>query len=182
MRDFRFLSGSALLGFGERAVVQPENGAIFAGLYRFNPDEPEHGDSLARSMFVQPKHAQDKSCGLRRRFRRAFCAVACLCGGICLSDLAQVKNSKAFGGIVPRETNSRQSELSGSALTVFVLMVRSAYGVKSVNAREDAGTGFDSETRVRRRILSRIIRPQIPRKTRFRFGQPQALLTSIFRL
>ena len=27
---------------------------------------------LARSLFVQPKHAQDKSCGLRQRFRRAL--------------------------------------------------------------------------------------------------------------
>ena len=51
-------------GFGRRAVVQPGNGAIFAGCCRFRDDESEHGDNLARSVFVQPKHAQDKSCGL----------------------------------------------------------------------------------------------------------------------
>ena len=74
-----FLYGSAppaAQGFGRRAVVQPENGAIFADLYRFNLDEPEHGGSLARSSVVQLKHAQDKSCGLRRRFSRACGVVA----------------------------------------------------------------------------------------------------------
>ena len=59
-----FLYGSAPLGFGGRAVVQPENGAIFADFFKFRPDEPERGDNLARSVFVQLKHAQDKSCGL----------------------------------------------------------------------------------------------------------------------
>ena len=50
---FGFLSGSAppaALGFGRRAVVQPENGAIFAGFCKFKPDEPERGDNLARSL------------------------------------------------------------------------------------------------------------------------------------
>ena len=37
---------------------------LFADLYRINPDEPKHGDNLARSSVVQLKHAQDKSCGL----------------------------------------------------------------------------------------------------------------------
>ena len=40
------------------------NGAIPAGFFRFNPDEPENEANLARSVFVQLKHAQDKSCGL----------------------------------------------------------------------------------------------------------------------
>ena len=46
MRDFCFLYGSASpasLGFGGRASVQPGKGAIFAGLYRFNPDESGRG-------------------------------------------------------------------------------------------------------------------------------------------
>ena len=73
---FGFLSGGATLGFGRRAVVQPGNGAIFAGFFKFKPDEPVRGDNLARSLFVQPKHAQDKSRGLRQRFRRAFGVVA----------------------------------------------------------------------------------------------------------
>ncbi len=30
---------------------------VFAGIYRFNPDEPEHDVNLARSVFVQLKHA-----------------------------------------------------------------------------------------------------------------------------
>ena len=46
---FVFLNGNASLGFGGRAGVQPGNGAIFAGLCRFNPDEPEHGVFPARS-------------------------------------------------------------------------------------------------------------------------------------
>ena len=65
--EFRFLSGSAppaALGFGRRAVVQPGNGGIFAGFCKFKPDEPEREDNLARSVIVQLKHAQDKSCGL----------------------------------------------------------------------------------------------------------------------
>ena len=59
-----FLYGSASLGFKGRAVVQPGDGAIFAGPYRFRHDEPEHGVLLARSVFGKLKHAQDKSCGL----------------------------------------------------------------------------------------------------------------------
>ena len=59
-----------------------------------------------------------------------------------------MKNVKAYRGIASRETNSRQSGLSGSALTVFVRMVLSAYGYEFVNVREDAGTGFDSVMRV----------------------------------
>ncbi len=47
-----------------RTVVQPGNGAIFAGFCKFKPDEPERGANLARSVAVQLKHAQDKSCGL----------------------------------------------------------------------------------------------------------------------
>ena len=58
MRDFRFLYGSASLGFGGRASVQPMNKPIPAGFFRFNPDEPENEASLARSVFVQLKHAQ----------------------------------------------------------------------------------------------------------------------------
>ena len=62
-----FWGGSAppaTQGFGGRAVVQSGNGVIFAGLCRFNPDEPEHGVFPARSSVVQLKHARDKSRGL----------------------------------------------------------------------------------------------------------------------
>ena len=59
-----FLNGNASLGWKGRAGVQLENGAIFADLYRFNPDEPEHGGNLARSLFVQSKHARSKLLGL----------------------------------------------------------------------------------------------------------------------
>ena len=55
-----------------RAVLQSVNGAIPAGFFRFKPDEPENEANLARSVFVQLKHAQNKFCGLRRRFRRAL--------------------------------------------------------------------------------------------------------------
>ena len=34
---------------------------VFAGIYRFNPDEPEHDVNPARSVFVQLKHAQTMS-------------------------------------------------------------------------------------------------------------------------
>ncbi|MBQ5355701.1 MAG: hypothetical protein IIU08_07515, partial [Clostridia bacterium] len=67
MRDFWLFYGSAppaAQGFGGRAVVRPGNGAIFAGFFKFKPDEPVRGDNLARSLFVQPKHAQNKFCGL----------------------------------------------------------------------------------------------------------------------
>ncbi len=40
---------SASLGWKGRAVVQPGKGEIFAGLYRFSPDEPENEANLARS-------------------------------------------------------------------------------------------------------------------------------------
>jgi len=56
---FGFLYGNASLGWKGRAVVQPGNGAVFAGCCRFKPDEPERGANLARSLFVQLKHAQD---------------------------------------------------------------------------------------------------------------------------
>ena len=49
VRDLRFLYGSASLGFGGRAVLKLKQGAIFAGLFRFRPDEPVRGDNLARS-------------------------------------------------------------------------------------------------------------------------------------
>ncbi len=39
---------------------------FFARLNRFRNSEPEHGVNPARSLFVRLKHAQDKSCGLRR--------------------------------------------------------------------------------------------------------------------
>ena len=55
-----------------RAVLQSVNGAIPAGWDRFEPDEPEHGVFLARSLFGWLKHAQNKFCGLRQKFRRAF--------------------------------------------------------------------------------------------------------------
>ena len=58
-----FLEKESALG---RAAVQSVNGAIPAHLYRFNPDEPENKDYLARSLFVQSKHARDKSRGLWR--------------------------------------------------------------------------------------------------------------------
>ena len=48
---FVFLYGSASpasQGWKGRADVQPGNGAIPAGLFRFRPDEPERGDNLAR--------------------------------------------------------------------------------------------------------------------------------------
>ena len=57
MRDYCFLYGSASLGFGGRASVQPMNEPIPAGFFRFNPDEPENEANLARSVFVQLKHA-----------------------------------------------------------------------------------------------------------------------------
>ena len=53
VRDLSFLYGSASLGFGGRAVVQPGKGAIFAGWFRFKPDEPVREDNPARSLFVQ---------------------------------------------------------------------------------------------------------------------------------
>lgn len=52
LRDLRFLYGSASpasQGFGGRAVLKLKQGAIFAGLFRFRPDEPEREANLARS-------------------------------------------------------------------------------------------------------------------------------------
>jgi hypothetical protein len=44
--------------------LKPEHGAIPARSFLFNPDEPENEANLARSVFVQLKHARDKSRGL----------------------------------------------------------------------------------------------------------------------
>jgi len=107
VRDFRFFvweRSARCAGIGGRAAVQPGNGAILAGLYRFKPDEPEHNVNLARSLFMQLKHARDKPVALRRRFRRAFGVVAFSEFRIGLSILAQVKKDKGFGGNVSRET------------------------------------------------------------------------------
>ena len=41
-------------------------------LFQIQTDEPENEANPARSLFVQLKHAQDKPCGLRQRFRRAL--------------------------------------------------------------------------------------------------------------
>ena len=97
---------------------------------------------------MQPKHAQDKSCGLaaeiQSRIRR--------CRVFVYRDLIVYPRAdeeyQGFSGIVSRETKDCQSELSGSALTVFVRMVLSAYGVESVNMREDAVSFLASQTRV----------------------------------
>ena len=50
LRDLRFLYGSASLGWKGRAVLKLKQGAIFAGLFRFRPDEPEREANLARSL------------------------------------------------------------------------------------------------------------------------------------
>ena len=63
MRDFRlyFLEKESAMG---RAVLKLKHGAILAGCCRFNPDEPENEDNLARSLVVQSKHARSKLLGL----------------------------------------------------------------------------------------------------------------------
>ena len=150
---------------------------------------------------------------LRQKFRRAW-----------KGDNVQV-SCRLF------HVNSRQRRTLSSTLTVFVLMVLSAYGYESVYVREDVetvllsvrascaqcapempaepaelvlrtgsaarrrprGVGsmfrlvmsesvksrgdgeevFDTEPRVRRRLLFHKIQPQIPHKMKFRFAQTQ---------
>ena len=104
MRDFCFLYGSASLGFGGRAVVQPMNEPIPAGFFRFNPDEPENEANLARSVFVQLKHPQTSLRPYGRDSGAHSAMFARPCGGICLSCFARIKNNKAFWPVVSRET------------------------------------------------------------------------------
>ena len=58
---------------------------------------------LDRRSAVEPVR-RTSSAALRRRFRRAFGVVACLCGGICLFILARIKKCNGFLGFVSRET------------------------------------------------------------------------------
>ena len=53
-----FCMGALRWDSGGRAVLQPVNGAILAHCCRFRNDEPKHEVNLARSLFVQLKHAQ----------------------------------------------------------------------------------------------------------------------------
>ena len=46
------------------------------GLLQIQTDEPEHGANLARSLFMQLKHAQDKSCGLAAEIQARIRVVA----------------------------------------------------------------------------------------------------------
>ena len=83
-------------------------------------DEPEHGDNLARTVFVQPKHAQDKSCGLRRRFRRAWKGAF----PIRFSALFHMKHSVLREGnadirTVAAKSKTVRAELESSFLTVI---------------------------------------------------------------
>ena len=64
MRDLWFFVWERFAGMEGTRGVRPVNGAIFARSDRFRHDEPEHGVLLARSVFVQLEHAQNKSCGL----------------------------------------------------------------------------------------------------------------------
>jgi len=47
-----------------RAVLKPTDWAIPARLNRFRNDEPKHEANLARSVFVELKHARSKLLGL----------------------------------------------------------------------------------------------------------------------
>ena len=66
VRDFCFLMGALRWDSGD------------ARFCRLQIGRAEHGDNPARSVFVQPKHAQDKSCGLtaviQSRMEREQCA------------------------------------------------------------------------------------------------------------
>ena len=78
VRDFCFLMG-ALRWDGRDARTFIENRfTLFARFCRLQIGRAEHGVNLARSLFVQPKHAQDKSCGLtaeiQSRIGRGQCA------------------------------------------------------------------------------------------------------------
>ena len=102
--------------------VKPVNPPIPAGSYRFRPDEPEHDANPARSLPGKPKHAQNRFCGLRRRFRRALKGdkVRFSC------RLFHVKHSQSAPQLhVPPEQ-------------IFDRIARSARGFESLAVREDA--------------------------------------------
>ena len=64
MRDLCFFIWERFAGMeGTRARSAGEWGNP-RGLIQIQTDKPENEGNLARSVFVQPKHAQDKSCGL----------------------------------------------------------------------------------------------------------------------
>jgi len=70
---------------------------------------------------VQPKHAQDKSCGLRRRFRRAF----------------EGGQRAAFLPNVSRETSAAPPKLQVPPGQIFDRAARSARRSESETVRED---------------------------------------------
>ena len=71
--DLRFFVWERFAGIqGTRGLVSKTGSLSSRAFADCRLNEPEHGDNLARSVVVQPKHAQNKFCGLRRRFRRAL--------------------------------------------------------------------------------------------------------------
>ena len=73
MRDFRVFIWERFAGMeGTRGLVSKTASLSSRAFADCKSDEPEYKANLARSLFGKLKHAQDKSCGLRRRFSRAF--------------------------------------------------------------------------------------------------------------
>ena len=64
VRDFWRLYGSASLGFGGRAVVQPGNGMILAGFDRFRHNELNMAFSSRGLCSCSLTHARSKLLGL----------------------------------------------------------------------------------------------------------------------
>ena len=67
VRDFCFLMGALRplrMDSGDARFCIENRFTVFARFCRLQIGRARHGDNLARSVFVQPKHAQDKSCGL----------------------------------------------------------------------------------------------------------------------
>ena len=79
--------------------MELKQGAILAGLYGFKDDGRNMAFSSRGPGSYSLTRAQNKFCGLRRRFSRAFGVIAFLCAETCMSGLAQEKTATRFGAM-----------------------------------------------------------------------------------
>ena len=76
VRDFRFFVWERFAGMEGTRVFSAGTWSDLRGLLQIQTDEPERGANLARSLFMQLKHAQDKSCGLAAEIQARIRVVA----------------------------------------------------------------------------------------------------------
>ena len=105
VRDFRFIYLERFAGIrGTRGLVSKTGSLSSRAFTDSTRTSLGGGDNLARSVFVQLKHAQTSLRPYGRDSGAHSAMFARPCGGICLSCFARIKNNKAFWPVVSRET------------------------------------------------------------------------------